>query len=473
MPILVMESSTASAKAMLYDMSRGVLDTVSEPYYGRARCAAGAGTQDAESVLLQTAAAARTLATGHSIEAVVPCGTWHNLLLTDPAGRAAAPGFTWESCEGAETAAQLRADSAFCRSFYRRTGCMVHATYPAVKLLHLREQGLFTKKHHVSSQSSYMVRRLTGEDVTTVSEASGSGLLNIHDLAWDAQTLELLGLDASRLPRLTDHRETLSLCREGAALLGLPAGTPVLPNHPDGALNQVGAGALRPGVMTLSVGTSAAMRLSVEKPVFSGEMGTWCYLSPAGWLSGAAVSGACNCQDWFRDTFAPGSSHRTLDEAPVEISGMPWFFPFLHGERCPGWRDGAAGAFLGLRPEHGPPEFYRAVQEGVMFQLYLCYELLCRENGPPGEIQLSGGITRSRVWSQMCCDIFGREMVKADLPHASMLGGAVLAMETLYGKDIRTFCPPEGELLQPDAGMHEIYQKRYLFYRDHYEKEIF
>lgn len=87
--------------------------------------------------------------------------------------------------------------------------------------------------------------------------------------------------------------------REAAEALGIKSGIPVVPVHPDGDLNQVGAGALTPGIMTLSVGTSAGIRMAFNKPVLHEKGGTWCYYAPGRWLCGSAISGAANCVDWF------------------------------------------------------------------------------------------------------------------------------------------------------------------------------
>ena len=57
------------------------------------------------------------------------------------------------------------------------------------------------------------------------------------------------------------------LTEDGAKALGIKAGTPVIPAHADGGLNQIGVGALKKGVMTFSVGTSGAIRLTAEKAV--------------------------------------------------------------------------------------------------------------------------------------------------------------------------------------------------------------
>ena len=56
--------------------------------------------------------------------------------------------------------------------------------------------------------------------------------------------------------------------KEGAALLGQKEGIPVVPAYPDGALNQIGSGALEQGIMSFSVGTSTAIRITAQKNFF-------------------------------------------------------------------------------------------------------------------------------------------------------------------------------------------------------------
>lgn len=475
MCILVLESSTSSAKAMLYDKKRGVVDMLSEVYAPDACDVGEIGAQNPELIFQQTARIGKRLAAGKKIDAVISCGTWHTVLVTDADIRPVTPSYTWTYNGAASVAARLRADKTFCKSFYQRTGCMVHAIYPVFKLLSLKENGLDLSGKMVCSQSSYNVYRLTGKCVTTDCTASGEGLLNVHTRQWDPQSLALLGITDKQLFRLTNYRETFPLSEEGSSLLGIPAGIPVLPNYPDGALNQVGAGALTPGVMTFSVGTSGALRLSTTRPVLPKEPSTWCYLSPNSWLSGAATSGACNCLDWYKEHFFPAAvSYEQLERTNIDLQKMPIFFPFLFGERCPGWNDQRLGGFLRLRADHSAAELYRSVQEGILFNLYQCYNILCQENGIPVEVRLSGGITNSKMWQQMCCDIFGRNMVCSNVPHASMLGGAVLAMEVLGGIDkIEKFEVGAMEQLTPDPTMHTLYEKRFSIYLEQYQKGNF
>ena len=99
--------------------------------------------------------------------------------------------------------------------------------------------------------------------------------------------------------------------------------------------------------------------------------------------------------------------------------------------------------------------------------------MLCRENGEPREIQLSGGILNSRNWMQMCADIFGRSLECADMPHASILGAAMLAMENLGCiEHIEDYRADATETLIPDPEMHELYEKRFQMYLEQYERQL-
>ena len=128
----------------------------------------------------------------------------------------------------------------------------------------------------------------------------------------------------------------------------------------DGGLNQNGVGAIKENVMTFSVGTSGAMRISTAKPMIPKSPSTWCYLSPKGWLSGAATAGCCNCIDWFVEHVAAGKTdYSQLEQGEDEILDTPIFLPFLFGERCPGWNDKRGGGFAGLKAGHDIKDMYR------------------------------------------------------------------------------------------------------------------
>lgn len=471
MQVLVLEASTTSAKAMLYDAEKGILATKSVPY--DASCS-DIKTQDANGVADAVFSVGKEIASGQKIDAIALSGIWHSMLICGKDGNPKTRIYTWAYTDAAETAAKLRNDPEKARSLYQRTGCMPNATYPSYRLAYLRNQGIFPEKEdRLTGQGSYLFYRLTGEFLSSVSMASGTGFLNLQTLDWDFELVDNAGLHRENLPALCSHTDCRPLTPAAASLLGLSAGIPVVPAHPDGALNQVGAGAMQPGNMTLSVGTSGAMRMTVPHPALSESAGTWCYYAPGSWLAGAAVSNCTNCIDWFRKTVLRGAfSFSELEQFVTEEQETPpLFLPFLFGERCPGWDDRRTGAFTGLNGFHGTGSLYRAILEGISMSLYQCYTILEGLCGTPKQIFLSGGIIRSPLWAQMLCDLFGEPMTIQETDQASMLGAARLGLLVCGACSDLTFrSAGTGKTVFPDSAKKALYRSRFAEYLAEYQK---
>ncbi|MEA4898648.1 MAG: FGGY-family carbohydrate kinase [Christensenellaceae bacterium] len=438
MLVLALESSTSSAKALLYDSGKGVIATESSPYdpsYAKD------GVVGTEEVFRLTAEMGRRIAAGKDIAAIALSSVWHSVALCDRDMRPAGGTYMWNYLAPSDMCKTVRADAALTERLYRSTGCMPNVTYPRHALRYLRENGVELADKLLPSQGGYNFHRLTGEFRETINIMNGSGFLNVHTLAYDDFAMGYSGVRASQLGALSTYLDTAPLREDAANLIGIPAGIPVVPSHADGALNQIASCAAVVGRMTLSVGTSGAIRLTTDRPVLPEGKQIWSYYGVADYMSGAAISGACNCIDWFRDTFSGSRmSFEELDSGAEIPEGMPVFLPFLFGERNPGWRDDRHGGFGGIRPSHTARDMYRALQAGVLFNLYQCYEVLRSEVGEPREIYASGGILHSRRWTQMMADIFGTRIRLVKNLNASSVGAAVLAMRAVCAiDDIRAF----------------------------------
>jgi len=429
---------------------------------------------DAESVFLETAALGKALSSGKKIGAVALCATWHSIMLCDSGFHPQTPVYLWSNVEAAEMCKRLREDDGYTRGYYQRTGCMVNAIYPAFKLKLLRERGYRLEDYQIADQGTYNVFRLTGEQIVSDCMLSGEGLLNIREKRLDHTILDELGVSESNFARLVTYESSYPLTAEGASLLGIEPGVPVIAACPDGALNQIGAGALGPGIMTVSVGTSGALRIATRKPVLPEVPSTWCYLAPGTWLSGAAISGCCNCVDWYKDKmFGPDKAYEEIEATFGGAFDTPVFLPFLFGERCPGWRDERQAGFFDITPLHTRYDFYHSVLEGVLFNLYQCYTMLTEINGAPKKVKLSGGIVNSPYWSQMCSDVFGLEMELDGTNHGSLMGAAALGLEKLgVIGDISEFTVETHKKIQPDEKKMEIYREKYERYLYCYERQF-
>ncbi len=469
MEILALEASTTSVKAMLYHTDTHTFDVLTREH----SATVDAAHRDAAEICAAVLALGREIAAGKRVDMISLCGTWHNLLVCDGQMNPLTPAYFWDFGGAAALCDQLRQDKAYTRDYYNRTGCMVNAIYPFFKLKWLLGQRPELRSQRFLSMGAYLTWTLTGQRVNSPCFLSGSGLLNTHTWKYDDTLWTELGLRPEQFCELVDYNAAYPLTAQAAEALGLKAGIPVIAANPDGAMNQTGAGALRPGVATLSIGTSGAMRMTCDKPVLPDPPSTWCYLSPKGWLSGAAVNGCCSCIDWARHKLFPaGTTYEQMEQGVSDGEDTPVFLPFLFGERCPGWNSERRGGFSSLAPHHSVADLYLAVQEGVLFNLYQCYTALTAIAGTPHEIKLSGGILNSKRWLQMCADIFGCTMTLDTAQHGSLLGACVVAMEKLgVLADARDYVPSHAGTVEPDPAKADLYQRKFERYLTHYNAE--
>ncbi|MDF2539656.1 MAG: hypothetical protein K0S76_2677 [Herbinix sp.] len=472
MNILVLEASTTSAKAMLYSSKHGIVRILDRAYDTKYQ---DTTIHDADFVFGQLVDLGKQICENQEVDIIVLSGTWHSVMLCDKGMSPVTPVFTWAYTGAQELCKNLRKDSEYTRNFYQKTGCMVNAIYPVYKLMYLKEQGYDLANYHILGQGTYHYYKLTGKLEVMDSMASGSGLFHIHELKYDSDLLKEVGIEEHQLPDIISYKAARPLNKEGARLLGLTEGIPVVPAGPDGGLNQIGAGALAKGVMTFSVGTSGALRLTASRPVISENLSTWCYRSPSSWLSGVATSGCCNCVDWYKSRLFPEQYSYSDIEKNLEKTTLkpPVFLPFLYGERCPGWNDERRASFHELRPEHTAIDIYQSVLEGTLYNLYQSYQELVKLNGLPKKIRLSGGILNSAYWTQMCADIFRMEMEVDETKQSSLMGGALLGMALLDKSfNLEEYQGMASRILTPDLDKGLIYQERYESYLKHYHQVL-
>lgn len=468
MIILALESSTTSAKTLLFDTDTGAATVRSRRFEVPGPDAA---VRDGDAIYTQLMALGRESAAGKPVDLIVLSGTWHGLTLVDRDLGAITPVREWPDTSAQDLCARERTDDEFTWWFYERTGCMVNAVYPAFKAMYLKEQGLDIDGLLALDQPTLNFARLTGEVASNPSLASGTGLLGADSVTWDAEVLQRLGLSGLQLPELHDSTYTAPLGRDAAVLLGLRPGVPVLTPGPDGGLSQVGDLATTPGDMTFSMGTSGALRFATRHPSFSPALSTWSYRSPVGALSGAATSGCGNCVDWARERlFGLTTDYSEVEPLlSADKEDLPVFLPFLFGERSPGWQDQRRGGFLELQPHHGRADIYQSVLEGVVFSLYHCFKELTALNGMPRRIVLSGGVLSSPFWTQLTADVFGAEMEVSTLQHSSVVGAVRMGL-IASGLDERhpAFDDREVRRIRPRDDRRAHYDAAFARYLDHY-----
>jgi gluconokinase len=385
-------------------------------------------------------AAAHVQAAGDRVAALSFSAALHALVGIGHDDRELTPVVPWADARAADLARQLRTQARGL-ALHRRTGTPVHAISPLVKLRWFAEHEpeLFARVRRWVGVKELVIHELTGEWVVDHGIASATGLLDLEREEWDREALAWAGVDAARLPELVAPTHVLALSPAGAERLGVPGECPLVVGGADGPLANLGVGAIGPGAVACSIGTSGALRVVADAPRVDEAGRVFCYaLAPGRWAIGGAINNGGSVLDWVAEALVPEVGVAPGPERAARLlelaaragagSGGLLFLPHLLGERAPRWAPGARGAYVGLTRAHGRAELVRAAVEGVCFQLALVLSSLDDAGVEVREIRATGGFSRSALWRRVLAGIFGRPVGFARSPEGSALGAAMLGM---------------------------------------------
>ena len=305
-------------------------------------------------------------------------------------------------------------------ALYEVTGAPLHSAYALPQLRVLYKEGRSSlgkqKKHHWQSIAGYCLSQWTGRKCLpiTYSEASWTGLLNIRDCVFEESAIRCLPPNCrAALPELADFTD---------CILGIPEfldgnnnlTNPYWEKYPelratkfflgigDGACANVGSKCTGSSRISVTVGTSAAVRMCLRHQALSSPIdlpfripdcrGLFCYrIDRNHILVGGALTDGGSIVEWatrFLNIEKDESAfQKCLDEtqrlveAEFEKESTTQrsdliMAPFLSGERSTGFRDGAVGAVFGLTRETTPAHFLKSCLEGVSLRLRAIIQLL-------------------------------------------------------------------------------------------------
>lgn len=419
--------------------------------------------------------------TGREVAGIGISTAMHSLIAASASGQALTPSITWADGRSELQARRIAADYP---GIYRRTGTPIHPMSPLPKLAWLRESqpNIFAAAAKFVSIKEYVVFHLFGEWVVDTSIASATGMLALETLSWDPEALRVAGITADRLSAVREGTYRLSGMKAAhAEAMGLPPDTPLFLGGSDGALANIGVGAIDAGELAVTIGTSAAVRMMTDRPATdpSGAR-TFCYsVMGSSYIIGGATNNGGIVLQWLKESMfggglgAGGSASASVEELLASAAKVApgaeglLFLPFLSGERAPIWNAEARGTFFGANLGHRGEHFVRAGLEGAMLAVLSVAEALKELAGPAREVRASGGFTRSPLWRQMLADMLGQPVVVPRVTEASALGAAVLAMQGagVIGswREVKAWVPAD-QVLEPNLRVNEVYREVFGVY---------
>ncbi|WP_299004716.1 xylulokinase [uncultured Shewanella sp.] len=289
--------------------------------------------------------------------------------------------------------------------------------FTAPKLLWLQEHepNIANLIHKVLLPKDFIRLKLSGEYASDMSDASGTGWLNVKLRSWCELLLQVTEMTVEQMPKLYEGNDITGYLRASLAKRWKMSCVPIVAGAGDNAAGALGMGVCQSGQAMLSLGTSGVYFMvsdGAKQNVQSG-VHSFCHALPNQWHLMSVILSAAACLKWFAQMIGEVSVFQLLKEvedcgdfAPSRVS----FLPYLSGERTPHNNPNAKGVFFGLSHSTTRVEMTKAILEGVSYALAEGVDAACEVEKAPNSIALIGGGAKSVYWCQLLANVLGHEV---------------------------------------------------------------
>lgn len=482
--IITIELGTNAVRVYAFDINGNQIGSLkgycptfhSEPNYSE---------QDADQVFITTLYILKNLLNDmvhpkrYKVASICFSSSMHSLLAVDKRGNPIGNAIIWADNRAIKEAAALKASELGTR-IYNATGTPLHPMSPLAKIAWIRnhEPEKFKLVSKFLSLKSYILEQLTGECMIDYSIASATGLLNIHKVKWNTDSLKFAGITTEMLPELVPvFAKAGKLKKAYQTSLGLTADTKIIVGSSDGCMALLGDGVINEGTATITVEDSGAVRVMGNKVLQDEKKRFFNYLLTEGqYISGGPTNNGGIIFEWFTRQFGDFKNPFDIDHSMLTLindasSVTPGsegliFLPYLLGERAPIWNANARGVFFGINIKHGKSHFIRAVIEGVLYEIYSIGKIL-EEHSNIQTLTINGSFGSLPFFSQLVADIYNKPVRTSQNYHSVSFGSYLLAATEMgiyktleeAAQKVRL-----AETLKPDKNNHKTYLQYYKIF---------
>lgn len=363
-------------------------------------------------------------------------------------------------------------------------GVKPHSMYSLPKIMWIRENlpHVYARIKHVMLMEDYIVYKLCGAVQIDYSLAARTMAFDIRNKCWSREILEAADVDESLLSRPVPTGSVAGAIRgELAETLNISKDIRIVSGAHDQVATAVGAGVLHAGEAVDGSGTVECVvpvfdSIPENKALYDEGYSVVPYVFDGTYVCYALSFTGGATLKWFRDHFAQHyegeNVYAKLDaEAPEDPTGI-LVLPHFAGAANPYMDVGSKAAFVGLTLEHGAADLYKALMEGVSYEMMVNLEHLERFGIKPCKLYATGGGATSDVWLQLKADVWNRSVTSLVAKQVGACGTCMLCgvalgryrdldeAKAVFVKEKSTYVPQEKKVA--------VYGKYYAAYRKLY-----
>ncbi|MHA1932131.1 MAG: FGGY-family carbohydrate kinase, partial [Promethearchaeota archaeon] len=365
---------------------------------------------------------------------------------------------------------------------YKTTGLTIDPYFSATKILWFKDKkpDIYNQTHKFLLVSDFIIYKLTGKFCTDFSNASRTMLFDIKNLRYSDEIATDLEIDLDKMPEALASGIDIGEMITDDTIFDKK--TLVVTGAGDQQSAALGVGVVSPGEMKCTTGTGSFILAFLGEPNFDPQKRVLCscHAVPGTWVQEASIFTSGATLRWFRDQVGQVESAiakekgqdpyelmtAQAEESPMGANGLV-LIPHLVGAGSPHWNPYAKGLLFGLALGHQRKDIYRAVLEGVAFEIRKNIEVFREIGIEPKELKLTGGGSRSDLWNQIYADVLGITCIRNEIEEATSLGAAILAASGAglfpdIAKAAEILCKVDKKWV-PHEENYNFYEKIYKF----------
>ena len=440
--IIAIDQGTSSSRVVIFDRS-GQKVAVAQEEFPQIYPQPGWVEHDPEAIWSSVVSVVRRVMQegGVAVDRLAALGITNQrettLLWDRQTGQCLHNAIVWQDRRTADTCARLRAEGHE-QAVIERTGLRLDPYFSATKLAWLLDnvEGARALANRgrlaFGTVDTFLIWRLTEgrAHLTDATNASRTGLFNIHEQRWDQSLLELYSIPESVLPEVRDCAADFGTTANDAIGIAVP----IRGVAGDQQAALIGQAGFSPGITKSTYGTGCFVIANTgSEPVASSNQ---LLTTVAYRLNGEVTYGlegslfvAGSALQWLRDGI------KIIDSAPesqpiAERTGIVehvHVVPAFAGLGAPYWDPGARGAILGLTRDSGVEDIVTATLQGIAYQTKDLALAMANDGIAPSVLRVDGGMAANDWFLQFLADMLGVVVDRPVNVETTVTGAAFLA----------------------------------------------
>jgi glycerol kinase len=345
----------------------------------------------------------------------------------------------WQSRQTSAICDELNA-GGYNDLFREKTGLLIDAYFSGTKVKWILDnvdgarQRAENGKLLFGTIDTWLIWKLSGGSVhvTDYSNASRTLMFNIHELKWDEELLEILGVPASMLPEIKPSSEVYA---NTVPHHFFGKEVPIAGAAGDQQAALFGQACFKKGMAKNTYGTGCFMLMNTGEKAVKSENGllttiAWGLEGKVEYALEGSIFVAGSAIQWLRDGLRMLKDARDSESyaEKVESTDGVYVVPAFVGLGTPYWDSDVRGAVFGLTRGTSKEHFIRATLESLAYQTKDVLSAMEADSGIELKtLRVDGGAVKNNFLMNFQSDILNVPVERPIINETTALGAAYLA----------------------------------------------